>query len=670
VTSATSSSDEITATLGDVPEEGDLLIAWAAGTSDVSATDPAAPYWPAGWTQAEKSSYPDNRTGYAEMRYRFVGAGESAADELTLTTHPSDDFIDVRLYLAWYRNVGEYVESAVIANEPGADPGVPTVMPAQPGAPALLVVAVIHEPDYTVSLSGGYTERIEETTAGGNRQAWELYDLIEEEADDDYGPGLAFSGAGGESGWSLVHAVFGAIEVSPPPSGEDVIASFLADEIGLLEVLLTDTSEGDIVSWAWDFGDGTGSTAQGPHEHTYAAGTYTVILTVTGATDSDSVSATFTIGEDLAGEEPAFPAILEVYLPAGGDEWGSPAWGSSQWSSAAWIDISPEGVTVDWAYGADRADVGLAVETVAGRAQAELYDPERRLDPANSDSDLWPFLVPDTPIRLSHGGTIIRTGMIESLDWSAAEDTGVIAATDDVSTMRRGIVPAGSSLGETLWTLAADAVAAAGLRYPLIPGPGGADDPPIFPADVTDDASVWTHIQAAAAGVFYLPWVDEHRNLRFTNLLEPVDGGRIVDDSIMVDLISRVSDDGLYSVVRCLADDESTVEERSATPTPPYGRRILERTTPTLDAETWCEIMLADRSARRVRYRPGRILALTAADVDMMAAIRIGELVTLTHGPTTIQALAMGIRVKVRSRGRSAWDWYLSLAQETVLEES
>ena len=37
-------------------------------------------------------------------------------------------------------------------------------------------------------------------------------------------------------------------------------------------------------TWSWDFGDGTTSTAQNPVPHNYAAGTYTVKLTVTNAT--------------------------------------------------------------------------------------------------------------------------------------------------------------------------------------------------------------------------------------------------------------------------------------------------------------------------------------------------------------------------------------------------
>jgi PKD repeat protein len=55
-----------------------------------------------------------------------------------------------------------------------------------------------------------------------------------------------------------------------------------------LSVNFLDRSFGDIETWAWDFGDGTGNSQQNP-THTYTeAGTYTVSLTITGPDGTDT----------------------------------------------------------------------------------------------------------------------------------------------------------------------------------------------------------------------------------------------------------------------------------------------------------------------------------------------------------------------------------------------
>ncbi|MCX9078751.1 MAG: PKD domain-containing protein, partial [Candidatus Methanoperedens sp.] len=51
-----------------------------------------------------------------------------------------------------------------------------------------------------------------------------------------------------------------------------------------LVVTVTDTSQGVIDSWEWDFGDGTTASGQGPHTHTYdTPGTYTIVLVINGS---------------------------------------------------------------------------------------------------------------------------------------------------------------------------------------------------------------------------------------------------------------------------------------------------------------------------------------------------------------------------------------------------
>jgi PKD repeat protein len=91
-----------------------------------------------------------------------------------------------------------------------------------------------------------------------------------------------------------------------PPANQPPTADFSFTTDGL-SVLFTDNSsdtDGTVVAWSWNFGDGNGSTAQNP-SHTYAAdGTYSVSLTVQdddGATDVISQDVTVADGGDPPG---------------------------------------------------------------------------------------------------------------------------------------------------------------------------------------------------------------------------------------------------------------------------------------------------------------------------------------------------------------------------------
>ncbi|MCZ7614021.1 MAG: PKD domain-containing protein [Ignavibacteriaceae bacterium] len=80
----------------------------------------------------------------------------------------------------------------------------------------------------------------------------------------------------------------------PPPVNQPPVASFEFNTNGLT-VDFTDTStdpDGFIVSWEWNFGDGTSSTQQNPTHTFNIANTYIVTLTVT-----DDDGDTGTIGK-------------------------------------------------------------------------------------------------------------------------------------------------------------------------------------------------------------------------------------------------------------------------------------------------------------------------------------------------------------------------------------
>jgi PKD repeat protein len=80
------------------------------------------------------------------------------------------------------------------------------------------------------------------------------------------------------------------VTVDAPPAPVAGIAGDPAEGCAPFELAFIDASSGDITSWAWDFGDGGGSTEQNP-AHTYAAaGVYTVALTVTGPGGQDTLT--------------------------------------------------------------------------------------------------------------------------------------------------------------------------------------------------------------------------------------------------------------------------------------------------------------------------------------------------------------------------------------------
>ncbi len=69
-------------------------------------------------------------------------------------------------------------------------------------------------------------------------------------------------------------------DTAPVTVSDGPIAGFVFDATGAPLIVFTDTST-NASSWSWDFGDGSSSTQQNP-SHTFAPGTYTVTLTVSG----------------------------------------------------------------------------------------------------------------------------------------------------------------------------------------------------------------------------------------------------------------------------------------------------------------------------------------------------------------------------------------------------
>ncbi|WP_305885089.1 S8 family serine peptidase [Pleionea sp. CnH1-48] len=144
--------------------------------------------------------------------------------------------------------------------------------------------------------------------------------------------------------------------------------SYVVDSNNPLMVQFTDSStdsDGSVVGWSWDFGDGASSNAQNP-SHTYAAnGTYTVRLT---ATDNDGKTNTHT-------------ESVTVSIPQGGElSKGVPVSGIG----------ATQGDVVHYYIDVPAGASNLTFDTSGGSGDADLYV-RFGAEPTTSQYDCRPY---------------------------------------------------------------------------------------------------------------------------------------------------------------------------------------------------------------------------------------------------------------------------------------
>ncbi|MGV6859045.1 MAG: PKD domain-containing protein [bacterium] len=149
-----------------------------------------------------------------------------------------------------------------------------------------------------------------------------------------------------DRGDTATHSV--NISVAEPPNVAPTAAITATPVTGAAPLLVTFSSastdsDGSIVSYAWDFGDGSSSTDAAP-QHEYAAiGSYTVSLTVTddeGASGNSTTTITAT-------EVPNIPPTAQASASAQSVEIGTPI----QFSSTGSVDSDGSIASYSWDFG-------------------------------------------------------------------------------------------------------------------------------------------------------------------------------------------------------------------------------------------------------------------------------------------------------------------------------
>ena len=87
--------------------------------------------------------------------------------------------------------------------------------------------------------------------------------------------------------------------VSVTEDPDDVVVASFEFTVEGQRVIFQDTSTGNPTRWRWDFGDGSGSSAQNPTHEYAAAGSYVVTLTAGNRRTEDTTNVTVTVAIDV-----------------------------------------------------------------------------------------------------------------------------------------------------------------------------------------------------------------------------------------------------------------------------------------------------------------------------------------------------------------------------------
>ena len=351
----------------------------------------------------------------------------------------------------------------------------------------------------------------------------------------------------------------------PPPT-----ASFSLDVSSgsaPLTVRFSNTSQGQVTDWEWDFGDGATSDVTSPVHRYTIAGSYTVTLKVSGPGGSDT-----NVMADLMTVLPGPPVSLEVYPPTAPpaiketaqfttiarDQFGNVYPGTVVWSVAAGAgSIDPDGVFAAGTVAGVFADaVKASLQTGAGELVASgsvTVEPgpvsSVVVEPTEATLDIGAAQA-FTFAAFDEFGNVI-SDVLSS--WSAQPDAGVIDATGLFSAgTKAGGYPA--AIGVAVVKGTARARATAGVS--ISPGP-------LATIEVDPSFSV---VERQATQQFAAAGVDQHGNeVPGLALLWESTGGAITQGG----LFTAGGQSGAYEVRVAATFKDNTSTGSATIPIPP-----------------------------------------------------------------------------------------------------
>ena len=353
---------------------------------------------------------------------------------------------------------------------------------------------------------------------------------------------------------------------------------------------------------------------------------------------------------------------LEIFGPGPAHaRWNSAEWGDDLWGQSDWQDVTPQSLNAKASWGADDGARGVLAIAAAGTWNVRTYDPDRKLDPANTASQFSSVLHPGSKVRVRYVGTETRTvkrGIIDEISYDLDSETGAIRATDGVSILQGASIPAATTGAPTTlrararWLL--DKVKITEITVEADPPDG---DPTVGPFP-TEEATVWDHLNTASLDVLRACWLSRDNVIQFRSFGEPRDMGLSIGgvEGIPIDNVSPLS--SIAGVV------SKVIGYDVAAPTVPIvrtndvtreivGDAYYERTRPVPAGALWVANALADLSGAALQFGLGTIRPRTEA--ELLSLIDTGMVdvahLTVTHRNQGREVLAVPIEVAPRVLG-------------------
>lgn len=313
---------------------------------------------------------------------------------------------------------------------------------------------------------------------------------------------------------------------------------------------------------------------------------------------------------------------VELYgysgVPGG---WDGARWDEGTWDAGrSWqrIDCLVTSARIGW--GADDT-LGCLVQSAAGVWQIATHDPLRKLDPSNPAGAYQLLTVAGTPMRVVYGAGILRVGYLDELRYSFTDATGVLQGSDAIAQMAQCVTPAewvpafGDPSAFTLYSLARQAIAAAGLSIPVAADPPGGDLQVAFVE--TEGQNVWQLIRNAATDALQLAYMTFTGTLAFAPFAAPVDRGFVVGDGGIcpVDLDVSRTERGIVNLVT----DGAGEVGRDQNSINVYGPRSYRVDRREPGSTRWGAAIIADRATAAMEYEPGELRPETVAELATLA---------------------------------------------------